>query len=380
MTLAGQVIDFYDDSDRSLLNRIRSRNSEIEKYASHSLLNPDEHAELPDDQFALIVLTKHANIVRKFPLNDDFQTWLSAHYFDETKDKLGSVEKVAAATNINTACIAYEIEPPQSVLKFAHDAPVGNIVSEGSSPGWFNELTMKGAKEELAKTASVEINARMELPDSAYALILDHEGEVARMYAMPDENHVKIASAYFKKYAYDLSPQNRHMFAANVLNRAEELGVELRSTEHLEKWASENYNSLVDYHIEQRRGLIPRDDEKGQVLDKLASLRNNTDPSIFASALYEFDKAANLEKYYDTHLTEPWEATMGIEKNASWTADVDGGTLTEADLQNVAQSGKLRQYFGGAFQSQFSKHAVQIFESLPTPEKVVIAQIAKGQL
>lgn len=380
MTLAGQVIDFYDDSDRSVLNKIGAQNSEIEKYASHVVPNSDEHAALPDEHFALIVLTKRANIVRKFPVNDEFQTWLSAHYFDENQDKLGNVEKVAAATNIRDACLAYEIEPPLSISKFACDTSISNIVTEGSRPNWFDEMTRQGARSELTKTAGAEINARMELPDSAYALILDHEGETARMYAMPDENHVKIASAYFKKYAYDLSPQNRHMFAANVLNRANELNVSLSSTEHLEKWASENYNTLVNYHIEQRRGLIPADDEKTAALNKLASLKHSTDPGTFANALHEFDKLAGLEKYYDTAITEPWEATMGIEKQASWTADVDGGTLTEVDLQKVAQSGKLKSHFGEAFQNQFAKHAVQIFESLPTPEKVVIAQIAKGQL
>lgn len=378
MTLAGQVIDFYDDTDRSGLNKIASQNLDIDKYASYNILDPKEHFDLPDDQFALVVLTKHANILRKFPINDEGSTWLSAQYFDMNQDKLSAIEKVAAATNIRDACLAYEIEPPASVIKIACDNPVSNIVTEGAKPTWFDTATRKEAQNELTKTASAEINARMELPDSAYALILEHEGEIARMYAMPDENHVKIASAYFKKYAYDLSPQNRHMFAANVLNRAQELGVELQKTEHLEKWASDNYNKHINYHIEQRRCLVK--DDRAQVLDKLASLRHTANPDVFANALYEFDKSAGLEKYYDTSITEPWEATMGIEKKASWTADVDGGTLTEADLQKVAQSGKLKSHFGEAFQNQFAKHAVQIFESLPTPEKVVIAQIAKGQL
>lgn len=378
MTLAGQVIDFYDDADRSVLSKIGAKNPEIEKYASYVIPDAQEHAGLFDDNFALIVLTKQANVVRKFPLSDEFQTWLSAHYFDENQEKLSAVEKVASATNIRDACLAYEIEPPPSVEKFACDSSVSNFVTEGSCPSWFDEATYREAQNELTKTAGAEINARMELPDSAYALILDHEGEVARMYAMPDENHVKIASAYFKKYAYELSPQNRHMFAANVLNRANELNVSLSNTEHLEKWASENYNSHINYHIEQRRSLVR--DDTSTTLNKLASMKDSADPETFARALHEFDKAAGLEKYYDTHITEPWEATMGIEKQASWMADVDGGTLTEVDLQKVAQSGKLRSHFGEAFHNQFAKHAVQIFESLPTPEKVVIAQIAKGQL
>lgn len=380
MSLAGQIVDFYDDANHSGLHELAQNNPEMAKYASYPIMDSSELTSLPDDQFALVVLTKNANVVRKFPVTDECSSWLSAQYFDMNHDKLSLHEKVAAASNIRDACVAYEVNIPCSVEKYAADKSVGNFVSEGVHPTWWDECLRKEAERELTKTASAEVNARMELPDSAYALILDHEGETARMYAMPDENHVKIASAYFKKYAYDLSPQNRHMFASNVLNRAKELDVELQSTGHLEKWASDNYNSHINYHIEQRRSMIPRHEKKAEVLDSLASLRNSANPHAFASALHEFDKLAGLEKYYDNAITEPWEASMGPEKIASWSTDVDGGILTEADLQKVAQSGKLKSHFGEAFQNQFSKHAVSIFESLPTPEKIVIAQIAKGQL
>lgn len=380
MTLAGQVIDFYDDTDHSGLRELAEQGEGLDKYASYSFLDPEQLAALPDDQFALVVLTKHANIVRKFPVNDDGNAWLSVQYFDMNHDKLSLTEKVAAASNLRDACLAHEIDAPPSIVKYAADGTISNTVTEGMRPIWWDEALRKQAEEELTKTASAEINARMELPDSAYALILDHEGDTARMYAMPDENHVKIASAYFKKHAMDLAPEHRHTFAVNVMNRARELGVELEKTAHLEKWASDNYSRYIDHHIEQRRSLLPRNQEAQDVLGKLAALRDSADPNTFAQALHEFDKTAGLDKYYDKGVADPWSSSMELEKTASWNADIDGGTLTAADLQKVAQSGKLKSHFGEAFHNQFAKHAVQIFESLPTPEKVVIAQIARGQI
>lgn len=376
MSLTGQIIDLYDDSNYSGLKKLGSAGS----YGDTHILEPEEHQSLPDNQFGLIVLTKRANILRKFPLNDEGNVWLSAQYFDMNSHKLDDVQKIAAATNIKHACDAYEIDPPSSILKFAQDKQIGNVVSETGEPNWFRAAMLDSVRQELTKTASAEINARLEMPDNCYALVYDNDGEVIKKYAMPDENHVKIASAYFKKYAMDLNPEHRHQFASKVLNRATELEVKLDDTGHLEKWASPHYSEYVDWHIEQRKSLLPRDPDSCEVLDKLASLRDTTTPTMFAEALGKFDELTGLDRYYDRGIKDPWESTMGHEKTASWSEDIDGVVITEADLKKVASSGKLKSHFGETFNSQFQKNAVQIFESLPDPEKTIIKQMATGEI
>jgi hypothetical protein len=377
MPLTGQVIDIYDDTDYSGLQKLASASA----YGNTKILSPEEHAALPDSQFALVVLTKHANIVRKFPINDPGHALLASHYFGENHEKLSAVEKVTAATHIRNACNAYGVECDNAVEKYAADvSEVSNIISEGAKPKWYEEQVYKGARDELTKVASAEIDARMSLPDEQYALILDQEGEVVRSYAMPDVKHVKIASAYFKKYATHLHPTHRHQFASNVMRRADELGVELEKTAHLEQWASPNYNSKVNWHLEQRKSLLPRNEEACGVLDKLASLQESTDPVTFATALHEFDQGTGLNRYYDNKLADPWASTMSAEKNASWSTSVDGDIITTADLQRVANSSKLASYFGSTFSGQFKKHAVEVFESLPKPEKVLIKQMARGEI
>jgi hypothetical protein len=375
MPLPGQVIDFYDDADHSCLKKIAH---ELDSWRSCKVLSSEEHQDLSDDDFALIVLTKRANVVRKFPIHDDGHVKLAALYFEETHGSMSTVERVCAATHIREACDAHEIEAPQSVAKYACDGFFSNVVTEGSEPPWFRQVREQ-ASEELTKTASAEINARLELPDDQYALVLEHEGDIVRKYAMPDKDHVKIASAYFEKYAMDLAPTHRHMFATNVLRRAGELEVSLND-DHLQKWASTNWNDRVEWHLEQRKSLLPRNEEARGILDKLASLRPETDPVTFAQALHEFDQNTGLDRYYDKGVKDPWDSTMGAEKVASWYAEIDGEMVTANDLKKVAESDKLRSHFGETFQSQFKKHAIDVFNSLPDPDKVVIKQIAKGQI
>ena len=369
------MIDFYDDTNYGGLKKV----AHLDRYGNMHVLTPEEHAALDDDQFGLIVLTKNANVVRKFPLHDEGHIFLAAHYFDMNHEKLSSVEQVTAATHIREACDAYGVKAPQSIAKLAADGAFSNVVSEGSEPPWFRRLK-KQAQEELHKTASAEIDARISLPDGHYALVLDNDGDVVRKYAMPDSDHVKVASAYFKKYAMSLNPHHRNMFASSVMRRAQELNVDLGDCSHLAKWASPNYHTHVDAHLEQRKSLIPRDEEGQAVLDKLAAQRDTADPITFAEALAEFDKQAGLDRYYDRGVTDPWASVLGIEKNASWSTEVDGDTITADDLKRVADSDKFRSHFGETFQGQFKKHAVHVFDSLPTPEKVIIKQIAKGEI
>lgn len=372
MSLVGQVIDFYDDKHATQIKEAHG----LEKFASTPLLSDEELRALPDNQFGLISITKQAHVIRKFPLNDAGHTWLANEYFARNYPKLSDVEKVAAASNIKYASQAYRIDPREEVLKYAMDDRVCCPVSEGKQPKWFR----KYAEQELTKTASAEIDARIEMPDNCYALVIETESDVIRKYAMPDQNHVKIASAYFDKYAMQLAPAHRHQFANNVLRRARELDVPLAKTAHLEKWASPHYADTVDWHLEARKSLLPRSEEKREILDKLASVRRSTDPVTFATALHEFDHEAGLDRYYDRGLTDPWNATMSHEKTSSWHDEIDGDTLTEQDLRKAAASGKIKSHFGEAFANQFKKHAIDIYSSLPTPEKVIIKQIAKGQI
>jgi len=371
MPIPGHVVDFYDDSDRRYLRKMAQ---DLGPWRGAEILSPSQIGDLQDDDFALVVITKTAEKIRKFPLHDEAHIKLASMYFENTHDNLSPAERVCAATHIREACDAYEVETDPSISKYAADGFFSNIIDEGIHNGY-----EKYAAFEMTKEASRDISARMEVPDDQYALLLNNEGDTVRKYGMPDESHVKIAAAYFKKYARDLSPEHRHMFAENVLRRAGELNVEL-DTSYLNKWASGEWNQSLPYHLNERRVLLDGNDDAIDVLNKLSSLSDSTDPDTFAGALHEFDKQAGIDGQYGKRVTDPWESSMSPQKTAMWNEEVDGETLTGEDLKSAAKSDKLRSHFGEAFQNQFKSHAIEIFNSLPDPDKVVVKQIAKGQI
>ena len=97
-----------------------------------------------------------------------------------------------------------------------------------------------------------------------------------------------------------------------------------------------------------------------------------------ASALQTFDESTGLDRYYDREIADPYASTM--DKNASaWSADIDGQIITEADLRKEATQKKIASYLGETFARQFSEHPSEVFESLPTPEKVLIKQVISGE-
>lgn len=380
MNIAAAVLDFYDDSKHELMAKIAM--PKLATGLQFNQLTPEQHERLPDTEFGLVILTKRASVLRKFPVNDPGNAWLSAQYFDMNHEKLAFPARFVAAKFIKSACDAYGVPSSRMVSAYAAridaDDDIGsNTFSEGSEQKWM--LRKLAQREIMDKTASAaEINAITDAPNEHYALVMRNEdGAIIRKYAMPDSSHVKMAAAYFDKYAMDLPPEHRHRFATAVQSRAEDLGVDLSTNKLLEKWASTTWNRHVHAHIEQRKSLLPRNDAARDALDKLAGMLEETTPEDAAQALQTLDQATGLTKYYDKGLTDPYASTM--DKAASgWSEETDDQTITEADLRKAASSPKLAGYLGADFARQLGGNPIEVYESLPDPEKTLIQQIISG--
>lgn len=382
MSTAALVLDFYDDSKHELMSKVAM--PAMLRNANMSVLTPEQHEQLADTDFGLIVLTKRAAVLRKYPVNDPGNAWLSGQYFAQTHKKLAFPARFVAAHFIKKACDAYGV--PASSVVDAYAARSGevevesNTFVEGSESRWMlNKLAQREFMSKQAEAA--EVNALMELPNEHFALVVrQDDGTIIRKYAMPDAHHVKVAADYFTKYAMDLVPEHRHRFAVAVQARAEELDVDVSNNDTLYKWASTDWNRLVHAHLEQRKSLLPRNEDACAILDKLAAAiaEDATTPEDAAKALQTFDDATGLSRYYDRGLTDPFASTM--DKHASaWSAEVDGQTITEDDLRKAASSKKLAGYLGETAAKHFAQNPVEIFESLPMPEKILIKQVATGE-
>jgi hypothetical protein len=381
MTIAAVILDFYDDSKHELMAKVAAPQGRLGA-VNLAVLTPEQHEGLPDSEFGLVILTKRAAVLRKYPVNDPGNAWLSAQYFQNTHTKLAFPARYVAAKFIKTACDAYGVPSSAQVVAYAtraDDAEVDtNTFVEGSEHKW---LMHKLAQRELLtkQAAAAEIDARLEMPNEHFALVIKNEdGAIIRKYAMPDALHVKTAANYFDKYAMQLAPEHRHRFAVAVQGRAEELNVDLSDNELLEKWASTEWNRHVVAHLEQRKSLLPRNEPARAVLDKLAASLGETTPEDAAYALQTLDQSTGLTKYYDRGLTDPFASTMA-KVGSGWSDEVDDHTLTESDLRKVGSSKKLASYLGEAFARQFAENPIEIYDSLPDPEKVLIKQISTGE-
>jgi hypothetical protein len=380
MAISSTVLDFYDDSSKELMSKIAAPANIGEAHTN--VLSDEERGSLPDTDFGLIILTKRASVLRKFPVNDPGNAWLSSQYFDQTHEKLAFPARFIAAKFIKQACDAYGVPSSPTVDGYAArsgDEANDNIFAEGAESKWM--LSKLAQRELMSKQATaVEQQALINMPDDHYALVVQvGDGSIVRKYAMPDAQHVKMAADYFDKYAMDLAPSHRHRFAVSVRGRAEELDVRIEDGHSLNKWASVNWNRHVDAHLEQRKSLLHPDDRGSLgILDKLASAIGDSETEDFAHALETFDAATGLDRYYDRGLTDAYSSTMN-KAASGWSAEVDGETITEEHLKKAAASPRLKSYLGEAFAISFGKNAATIFESLPMPEKTLIKQIATGE-
>ena len=380
MSIAALEIDMYDDANHGLLRKLAMPAALAD--APFEKLSAEGIDDLEDQFFGLVYISKHAQIERKFPLNDPGNAWLSAQYFAANHPKLAMPLRFVAAKMIKRACDAYEVPTSQPVEAYArHPAAekvASNRVVEGDEQRWLHEQLAEQELRQHTKTAAAT-NAVLEMPDSHFALVLHTgDGETIRKYAMPDAAHVTRAAEYFGKYAQDLEPEHRRRFAESVMNRAGELGVEVRSPA-LQKWASDEWNPAFEAHIAKRLSLLARPDDEPYrgALRKLASRQDYT-PGEMADALATFDKQAGLSRYYDRRdgLVDPYASTMGKVASA-WSTEVDGHTITEADLHKVA--GKIKSHMGSEIASALTKNAAAVFESLPKPEQLLIKQFCSGE-
>jgi len=173
MSIAAAILDFYDDSKHELMSKVAMpvelKNTDV------SLLTPEQHGALPDSDFGLIYLTKRASVLRKFPVNDPGNAWLSAQYFGNTYEKLAFPARFVAAKFIKEACDAYGVPASRAVDAYAARVEDGeaqnNVFVEGSESSWM--LRKLAQRELIEKTASAaEINAVVNMPDEHFALVV----------------------------------------------------------------------------------------------------------------------------------------------------------------------------------------------------------------
>jgi hypothetical protein len=370
MALVHQIIDFVDDIDRSILKIAAQDAPESVKTAK--ILTAEERERLEPESFALVMRTKEAQVLKKFPVTDAANTWLSCQYFCKTAEQLPFVAQKIAATHLKRACAIHGVKSPSEIDALSANEIMSNHYDE-----------VKSSREDREHASRVKI-ASVTADDSSHFYALGDK------YPMPSPDYVKKASIYFVDHYREFQDaEDRSEFAHHVKERAKELQVSLekRAEDSLNIYSGDSYGDILDTQIRLRQELLQAKPEMSSALSKLASHKPTTDATTFSKALFLFDKKAGLTRYYDNFLSDAFKSTFGnaFRKTASrysWEDEGSGLSINDQELEKTATDKyeKIKSYFGVSVADQLKKHAVSIFESLPQDAKETIIKIARGVL
>ena len=197
-------------------------------------------------------------------------------------------------------------------------------------------------------------------------------------YAIDGYDQVKTASVYFDQNYKHLAPRDRHTYCVKLASRMSELGMPI--PEGIQRYGSSTYAADVDSYVEHRRPYVH--EEAHEALDLLLEKRAQVSPGVFAEALAEFDHLNDLNWHYDDKIADPWYSTFGpsMQKiaEANWRYDEGGLRIGEDELKALSLNGRhlVKKTFGEDFATEFQKSPKSVFDSLPKPNKQILARLA----
>jgi len=344
-------LDFYDDSG-TLLRDLVPNASDLPDFVkqAHVMTGKEDR-----DLYAL-VLKDQNGFHKKFPTYDVGNTWVSSSYFVENMDKLTKEAQVVAASNLKVACEAFGIPVLEDIEKLASDVDTNFVNIEGKSP------------ERLVKVAS----------SSVYAL----NGK----YPLNNAKQVMQASEYFNSFAPRFTPEERREYAVKVASVAEQYGLPV--SDSIEMYAGTTINSDVSEHLKSRQHLLalePWDtDDAEWTLDELSKVAHTLKPEELAPALAQFDRKNGLDRYWDKDILDPYASLLTKVASGFNPGDeviqVGPLTVTVSALQKLTQNRRLLvEQFGEEFANEYTNDPVSVFESMPTPQKRIILNLANEQ-
>lgn len=365
MSLCNQVLDIADDVNKELLKEILKETTPPDMIKKAQVATRETQEKLSRADFALVAFTKEGSELRKYPIHDAGNAWLSCRYFEKTAHKLPAKARELAGGMLKRACAIYGLKETP-LLQNTAKPKSGNLYHEA--------YDMTKTAQPIAVEAVGDANS-------------EHFYALRTRYAMPSPEFVKKAAAYFVDFEKEFADaEDRHTFAHNVLERAKELNVTLDQQSTLNKYASSGYGDALSEQIRMRKDLLQAKPEMCAALEKVANYKADLTPPEFAKLLYAFDKKASLDKYYGGYLADAYRATFEqrMTKQASgysWDSE-SAGTLSEKELNKTFEDkyDKVKGYFGPTVADQLKKHGCVIFDSLPVDAKEVIGKIAKGQI
>lgn len=352
MSFRTTKLDFYDDRGALLRESIPA--SEIPDFvkSASTLFDPAEM-----NAYAL-VLIEDGETLKKFATADAGNAWLSGLYFAKNRHLLPIEAQKVAATNIKRALADYGIEIPTQIEKLSSDQIDQNVV----------DVTGKSAPRIV----------REQPQDVEYALELN---DGSKRYPLNSAESVKTALSYFELNKGQFIPRQRREYAVKVASVASRYGMPVNDS--ISKYAGTTYNAALQGHLKLRHTYVSG--ESSEELQKLAHKAAEMPADQFAGELAKFDENHGLIGMWDRLLSDPWASSLApLEKVAkgsieTFTFQIGNEIVTEEELVRLSKMRKIIvDNFGVDVANKFAEQPVDLFKSMPLPQKKVIASLARG--
>jgi hypothetical protein len=210
-------------------------------------------------------------------------------------------------------------------------------------------------------------------------------------YPIETAEQIKTASTYFTGNLMRFSPSDRVEIAVNMEKRAEELNVDLDKpwiinyARMMKKEAS--YSPDFEAHMKRRKEICnvynvefevgDKMVKAAELVDKLISEKDQTEPIQMVTAISEFDKLAKLEYHYDNRIMDPVFSVFGSHSNPEF----DMEKIAECSVNKIKKAAKNKTFMkkmsslmGVGFAKDFQQDPINLISSLPHPEQCLIIE------
>ena len=426
---AGVTLDWYDDQGATLKTKFPTAQS-LPDIIKEADIRPME--KLANEDFALVAIDE-GNVLRKFACHDPGTTAMSVIYFMEHGDKLPEGAQKMAAANLVDACHQFGLKAPAIMEKMALNvAPVirsmapaagvgavtgGAVGAIQAKPGSRMKGALRGAALGAGAGAALHgavgagthalhpgttgaLGGAAALTTGKEASVIDITGQRptpkmkvassnnpdnyavvlpdgSRYYPIHTWDLVKQAEVYFQEEKGRMQPEVRRQYATKLAAKATAMGYPLDAEifeAGAESWAPAGHLKAA---VEMRK-IACRPGEDREFLDELFEKRATVEPGVYAEVLRRFDVVHGFDKGWDHLILDPWASTFGMNKTADVVWEEGNDRVTNDQLVSLAQNHlkRLRQILTDCMCKEFLKDPVGIFESMPLPQKKIIARLA----
>lgn len=365
-------VDFYDDTGFNQLAKFVKEYKLAKWLKTATLLTPSELAAFPDSDFALVILTKNGNKVRKYPVNDKAHTALSTIYFYLNKDTLPAEAQAIAAHQLQLVLHQYDLRP-WDFFETPNDIgdKINSVISTHTpddkiiTSNLYRDLK-KGPMEKVEGFIRETKEARSKLNDDDFALVTkDH-----RIFPINTPINFSKAASYFMENKNVLPLDVKHTMAKALYKKAsihnKVLPTEIKS--YYSETPSDFLESGLRYRIKRAEDMTQKEAYK-MILDRI----KNIPLTKIASLVAEIDKIAGLTKY-DRFLPNPYNLVFSpFEETTTKQANVNNSTITVEELQAIPEE-QLVSLLGEDTFKELLADPATVYPSLPDPYKETIQQ------